>query len=111
MPLSDITRRVFAAIKKSGIPCAHRTWSPADPPPLPYIVFFRAERDDLMADDSNYWINPRWCAELYTDGPDDASLDALEGALASAGWPYETTETGGSSIGAPIAAAVYFHAL
>lgn len=111
MSLEDITRRVFTALKECGMPCAHRTWDPAPPPPLPYVVFYRADRHDFMADDSNYCVLPRWCAELYTRGPDDAALDALEGAIADAGWTYETTEVGGSAIGSPLTAAVYFTAL
>ncbi len=107
----DITRKVFDALKGCGMPCAHRTWGPAPPPPLPYVVFFRVDRSDFMADDTNYFIRPRWCAELYTDGPGDDELDALEAAVSGAGWTFETTEAGGDAIGSPVTAAVYFTAL
>lgn len=100
--------RVFAALSKCGLEVVQSNWGDSQPPPLPYLVVFRTDTQDLFADNSNYHHVTRWCAELYTDGPGDDELEAVEAALSAAGWPHESTEVEGGAIGSPITAAVYF---
>lgn len=102
---------VFAILKETGLPVAYRQWAPAEPPPLPYILFFRASREDVYADNRNYLKRARWCAELYSEGVDLESMEAVEAALDSHGIAYSAMEGGGGAMGVPLSATYYFDTL
>lgn len=102
---------VLAVLRETGLPVAYRTWSPAKPPALPYVLFFRASRGDLMAGDANYLKRARFCAQLYADGTDFESMAAIEWALESHGICYSADETGGDGLREPMAAVYYFDML
>lgn len=102
---------VLAILEEAGIEAAYRQWAPADPPPLPYAVFFRCGRDDLYADDTNYFELAHWCVRLYTDGPDFESMAAVEAALKAHGIAYACEETDSSDLGVPLGAVYYFDML
>lgn len=102
---------VLAILEEAGIEAAYRQWAPMDPPLLPYAVFFRCGRDDLYADDTNYFEIARWCVQLYTDGPDFESMAAVEAALKAHGIAYACEETGSSGLGDPLGAVYYFDML
>lgn len=104
-------RPVLSMLRESGLPCAYRQWAPAEPPPLPYVLFVRASRDDLYADNRNYLPHARWRAELYSEGADFESMAALEAALEAHGIPYTVDEAGGGALGVPLCAAYYFDML
>lgn len=102
---------VLAILREAGLPVAYRTWAPAKAPALPYVLFFRASRDDLMADDANYLKRARFCAQLYADGADFESMAAIERALGAHGVCYSADETGGGGLREPVAAVYYFDML
>lgn len=70
---------LFVLLKESGLPVVYRTWAPANPPPLPYVVFRYLNNDGTMkADNRNYYKVGKWYVELYADSKDDEAERALE---------------------------------
>lgn len=104
-------RPVLAVLREAGLPVAYRTWAPGKPPALPYVLFFRAGRDDVMAGDSNYLKRARFCAQLYAEGSDFESMAAVERALEARGICYSADETGGDGLREPVCAVYYFDML
>ena len=45
---------LFGALRETGMPVASRDWGEAEPPALPYVVFFSTGSDYFRADDRNY---------------------------------------------------------
>ena len=69
-----------------GIPYAYYQFKKKDAPGgPPFICFLYPERDDFLADDTNYRQITALRVELYTDAPDFALEDSVETALAGAG--------------------------
>lgn len=110
--MSDFTdpRPVLAILRESGLPAAYRTWG-RSAPPMPYVVFFRADRSDVAAEDGNYLKVARFCAQLYSEGDDFSSMAAVEGALDAHRIAYQAHETGGDGLAEPVCAVYYFNTL
>ncbi len=104
-------RPALAILREAGLPVAYRRWSPLDPPPLPYVLFFRASRDDVAAEDGNHVRVARFCAQLYSEGDDFESMAAVERALDAHHVAYRAHETGGDGIAEPVCAVYYFNML
>lgn len=85
---------LYALLKEAGMPVTYRKWAPAEPPDMPYIVFFQTGRNDVYADDSNYVKVRSWCAELYSKKKHDEGEEAVESALSGGGIAYKMTEIG-----------------
>ncbi len=102
---------VMSVLRETGLPAAYRQWAPAKPPPLPYVLFFRAARQDVCADNRNYLKKAHWCAELYSDSADFESMAAVEAALEAHGIAYSASEGGGEAVSAPLTAIYYFDTL
>lgn len=98
---------VFDMLRSTGLPVTYRKWSPAKPPPLPYIVYYFVDGNDLMADDENYIGVRRWCAELYSESKDDGNEKKIEQALKQHKKPYAYQEIGNIEDG-PFEAVFYF---
>lgn len=111
--MTDYTdpRPALAALRESGLPVTYRRWAPLDPPPMPYVVLFRAGRGDVAAEDGNYLKVARFCAQLYSEGDDFASMAAVEGALDAHRIAYQAHETGGDGLAEPVCAVYYFNTL
>jgi len=78
---------IINALLSSGIP-GFNTISDAGVK-LPYFVFTVSYPANTAADNMNYCINPRLHIELYTLGKDYESMNKLEGAMQSAGLPWQ----------------------
>ena len=90
---------VFKMLKATGLPVAYRQWAPANPPKLPYILFFAIETRDMIADNENYHEVTRWCAELYSGTKDDEAENAIKRSLKSRKIPYSENEIGTNTDG------------
>lgn len=55
-------------LRSLDIPVAHQRFD--DEPPLPYIIYKVDGRDDVLADDNNYYKLLDIKLELYADVPD-----------------------------------------
>ena len=60
---------LFGALRETGMPVAYRDWGEAEPPALPYVVFFSTGSDYFRADDRNYAEAREWCVEDSTARP------------------------------------------
>lgn len=82
---------LLEVLKGSGLPVVYRQWK--QPPELPYLVYLFTYDSDLVADGCNYCPVNNWQVELYSDGKDLASEEAVEAVLRQARIPYDKTET------------------
>lgn len=75
-----------------GIPIAYRQWGENEAPTLPYLLFYRDESDDFMADNRNYWAVDQVSIELYTETKDFELETKLRELLESLEVPFKVFE-------------------
>ena len=75
--------RVFAALSTVGIPGVEDGWTVGKAPPLPWFRYVRRKGGISKGDNGNYFIMPRFAAELYIKENDPALVAAFEDAVAS----------------------------
>ena len=85
---------LFGALRETGMPVAYRDWGEAEPPALPYVVFFSTGSDYFRADDRNYAEAREWCVELYSKAKHDAGEAAVEAVLSGMPVPFNKNEIG-----------------
>ena len=59
---------------------------------LPYIAYIGAGQETSTADNSIYWKNNQYQAELYFKRKDPALEENIENAFISGGWHYDKSE-------------------
>lgn len=77
---------LFAELKKLNMPVTYSHFS--KPPGLPYLVYRRAESDDLIADNQNYKSVTGYDVELYTEKIDLLVEKYVEDKLKELRLPY-----------------------
>lgn len=82
------TREVKALVESFGLPYAYHQFADGTGQEPPFVCFFYGDRDDFVADDSNYKKIVRLYIELYTDEKDFALESVIETALTGAGIVY-----------------------
>ena len=83
---------VFNTIKDiTGIPGTRYAWPYGNVPSLPWFVYYRDRKGEVHADNDNYFLMPRYKAELYIRDHDPELLAAFEEAVSTLG-PYRHRE-------------------
>lgn len=75
----------------TGLPGAKLAWALGEAPSLPWFVYYRDRKGELHADNDNYFILPRYKAELYIKENDPELVNAFEEAVSTLG-PYRHRE-------------------
>lgn len=88
MRLAEVKRR----LEGCGLPLAYRCFPEGGAPPLPYLIYYEGGETNFPADGSNYYNIKQVTAELYTQGKDPASEEAVEEALEGLGIWAKTEE-------------------
>lgn len=86
------TRDIKALVESFGLPYAYHQFADGTGQDTPFICFFYGNRDDFIADDSNYSKIVRLYIELYTDEKDFALESVIENKLNEAGIVYTADE-------------------
>lgn len=76
-----------------GLPYTYYSWPNDIAPNTPYIVFNYPDRDDVLADNTNYVGVVTLNLELYTRSPDFTLEETIEAVLNENGFVFEKTET------------------
>lgn len=71
---------------------AYYQWPINEAPALPFVCFFEQEAYNFPADNTAYYIRPRYSVELYTKNRDPSTEALFETAFRNAGI-YFTKET------------------
>lgn len=82
--------RVFSTLKDlTGLPGTKRAWPYGSKqiPPLPWFVYYRNKKGEVHADNDNYYLIPRYTAELYIKEDDPELVDVFKDAVKTLG-PY-----------------------
>lgn len=83
---------VKTMIASIGLPYAYYQFTKQTAQPPPFICFYYAVDDDLMADDTNYQKVADLRIELYTETKDFTQEQAVEAVLNGAGLAYGREE-------------------
>lgn len=76
----------------TGLPGAKLAWPFGTVPSLPWFVYYRDKKGEFHADNDNYFIMPRYKAELYIRENDPELVSAFEEAVSTLG-TYRHRET------------------
>lgn len=84
---------VFSTLSgMTNLPGTKLAWPIGDVPSLPWFVYYRDRKGEVHADNDNYFLMPRYKAELYIKENDPELVDAFEEAVSTLG-PYRHRET------------------
>lgn len=83
---------VFAMVKRVGIPAVYHHFEEKSGQQPPFICFYYPDRDDFMADNSNYVPITALTIELYTDRKDLNLEYTLESVLTDAEMVFTKSE-------------------
>lgn len=72
----------------TGLPGTLRAWPYGHVPPLPWFVYYPAPKGEVHADNDNYFLMPRYKAELYIKENDPELVSVFEDAVSTLG-PYK----------------------
>lgn len=86
------TRDIKALVESFGLPYAYHQFADGTGQDTPFVCFFYGNRDDFIADDSNYSKIVQLYIELYTDEKDFALESVIENKLSEAGIVYTADE-------------------
>ena len=84
-------KEIADMIKGIGVPFAYNQFAETGQEP-PFICFMYSDRNDMLADDSNYQKIEQLTVELYTEQKDFTLEAAVEEALTDAGLVYSKNE-------------------
>lgn len=79
-------------LQRLGLPVAYREWESGEEPKLPYLLFYRDESNDFIADNYNYLEGSRMSLELYTEIKDFEQEEAVNQLLQQLEIPYQVFE-------------------
>lgn len=82
------TRDIKALVESFDLPYAYHQFADDTGQSPPFVCFFYGNRDDFIADDSNYSKIVQLYIELYTDEKDFALESVIEEKLSEAGIVY-----------------------
>ena len=83
--------RVFARLLTTGLRGTKHAWSVGKAPPLPWFVYYRANGGWTFGDGKNYYLMPRYVAELYVKENSPELVASFEQAVAALG-PFSYRE-------------------
>lgn len=86
--LSDLIKQ----LKTLGLPVTYGAWMSGQAPTLPYLVVLDTGRDDLYADQSNYFKLQNYDVELYFDKKNPEIEETVESLLADSGFSFAVSE-------------------
>lgn len=86
-------KEVSQMIRGTGLQYAYYSFPTDQAPPLPYVVYFYPNRNDMMADDENYVRVETLIVELYTETKDFDTEGTIETAFTNNHITYDKTET------------------
>lgn len=69
----------------TGLPGTKFAWPLGDVPPLPWFVYYRDKKGEFHADNDNYYLMPRYHAELYITENDPDLVASFEEAVSTLG--------------------------
>ena len=72
----------------TGLPGTKFAWAYGSVPPLPWFVYYRDRKGEFIADNDNYFLMPRYKAELYIKENDPELVSVFEDAVSTLG-PYK----------------------
>lgn len=75
-----------------GIPIAYRQWGKGEEPSLPYILYYRDESNDFIADNKNYFESNQMSLELYSQTKDFELEEHINELLKNLKIPYKIYE-------------------
>ena len=87
------TKEVASMVAEVGIPFTYYQFPEGTEQPCPYICFYYAGNNDVIADNVNYVGVAQLNIELYTDEKDFALEKKLESVLTSHHIPFSREET------------------
>lgn len=77
---------VFSTISgMTGLPGTKDAWPLGGAPSLPWFVYDRDRKGEFHADNGNYYLMPRYKAELYIRENDPALVELFEDAIRELG--------------------------
>lgn len=79
---------IYAMVNSIGLPCAYYEFQQATPQVPPFVVWFFATNNDVMADNENYVDKEILSIELYTKIRDFEQEKAVEAVLRANGFSY-----------------------
>ncbi|MBQ9000311.1 MAG: hypothetical protein IJ087_00460 [Eggerthellaceae bacterium] len=82
-----------AMLRAAGMPVVYHHWPDGSRPRFPCVRYVETGRNDLVADNVNYFKRTAYEATLVSERKDDAAEAAVERALAEAGVAYSKGET------------------
>lgn len=85
-------KQIATMISSIGLPYAYYQFPEGTAQPTPFICFYYPNRNDFLADDSNYQKIEHLIIELYTDNKDFGLEQSVEAALEGAGLVYTRSE-------------------
>lgn len=84
--------RVFSTLKDvTGLPGTKFAWQLGKAPSLPWFVYYRDRKGEVIADNDNYYLMPRYKAELYIQENDPELVESFARAVSMLG-PYRHRE-------------------
>lgn len=86
-------KEIATLVDGIGYPYAYYQFEKETAKEPPFICFHYPERNDFLADDSNYSQITELVIELYTDNKDFTAEAAVESALEAEGLVYEKDES------------------
>lgn len=69
----------------TGLPGTKDAWPFGEVPSLPWFVYYRDKKGEFHADNDNYYLMPRYKAELYIRENDPELVTAFEEAVSTLG--------------------------
>ena len=79
---------IYAMVNSIGLPCAYYEFQQATPQVPPFVVWFFATNNDVMADNENYVDREILSIELYTKIRDFEQEKAVEAVLKANGFTW-----------------------
>ena len=76
----------------TGLPGTRLAWPYGGAPSLPWFVYYRDRKGEVHADNDNYFLMPRYKAELYIKENDPELVKSFEEAVSTLG-SYRHRET------------------
>ena len=73
--------QIAQLIESFGLPSTYYSFPTDKAPSLPYVIYYYPDRDDVMADNSNFVKVATLRIELYTDTKDFTLEDNIESLL------------------------------
>lgn len=74
------------------LPLAYRQWGVGEEPQLPYLLYYRDQSVDFIADNHNYMPANQISVELYTETKDFEQEMKIEALLQELAIPYTAYE-------------------